>query len=190
MAQKTIPELSAISEVELTTLVPVDSGTQTYKATIQQIADALPPAVLSEFVESDAMTGNQDSTSSGTLGDLDNLEVEIETDGNTPVWVGLQPDLTLDESSSGRIELQDAGSAALGIFSISRTTSSVETTFPYVDFQKPSGGTACIPPGVIWIIDVPPAGTHLYKLRFGAYDGGTLVVIQSKLVAFKLAPIN
>lgn len=41
MANKTIPELNAISEVDGSTLIPVDSGIQSYKCTAQVLADGL-----------------------------------------------------------------------------------------------------------------------------------------------------
>lgn len=189
MADKTIPQLDAIDELEDTDVFPVDDGTVTKKATIAQIKEAIGPTVTSDFQESEDNTGT--ASASTSWGNVTNANVSgIVTDGNTPVFLLLQMDREYDSTLVNTIEVGATG-AAEGQFRMLRSgTADKDFSYQRLRMGDSGGGTWNFPPGMICMVDVPPAGTHDYQLQFLVSSGDSLVVTQCKLVAFKLPPIS
>lgn len=190
MAQKTIPELNAIAELEDTDLIPVDNGTQTYKATLAQVKEVL--SQTSDFQES-ASAATVANTANNTWADVTGLAVTIETDGNTPVFVGLQGNRALgDRADAAQIYFSTTDGDFVGALAFVRNTES-EDTFFFSNLLGQGLVTANSrnSPGSFWIIDEPPAGEHTYRLTYLAVSSGThsLNVENIRLVAYKLAPL-
>lgn len=191
MAQKTIPELNAISELEDTDVLPVDNGTQTYKATVAQLKNAV--TANSDFQES-ASAATVANTANNTWADVTGLSVTIETDGNTPVFVGVQGNRASgDRDVQAGIYFSTTDADFAGAFAFVRNTESTDTFF----FANLVGQGAIVSnvrvlPGALWMIDEPPAGVHTYRLTYLAVSSGThsLNVENIRLAAYKLAPLG
>lgn len=83
MAEKTIPQLTEfISDIQDETLIPIDSGTQSYKATASQVADY----VLTK-VDEDTITVDDD----GNLSLQNPATVDIVTEGRLMADLGVYP---------------------------------------------------------------------------------------------------
>jgi hypothetical protein len=117
------------------------------------------------------------STTSQSVVDVTNATLSITTTGR-PVWVGLQPG---DSSNVGKIKISGAANSN-AIFLIKRDS----TTILQTELTSAASGVE-IPPGAIWFLDVPSAGTYTYKLQVQTGDASyTVEVSHCKLVAFEL----
>lgn len=111
-----------------------------------------------------------------TWTDVPPLSISITTTGR-PVYVGLQSGAPGTDSARVRC----LGAAAnYGEFQILRGAASVARTRVMTDVAE-------LPPGVMWALDVPAAGTYTYKLQYQNSIGGlSTEVIRTSLVAYEL----
>lgn len=135
--------------------------------------------------------GQQISSASGTISDSPssytdavNQSVTITTTGR-PVFIGLISDGS-NPSHVGPKSLSVTTSAVCQ-FQILRDSTAVSiVNFEHV--QDDSGSTLTryyMPPGCIWHIDVPAAGTYTYKLQYKTAVS-QVQLFRTKLVAYEL----
>lgn len=121
------------------------------------------------------------STSSATPVDVTNLAVSITTTGR-PVFVGLMAEAGV---SGSNIYVTGSSGTANGEFAILRDS----TTVSILRISGLASGSDpfshAIPPGAVWAIDTPAAGSYTYKVQavrnVGAFIGAQYV----KLIAYE-----
>lgn len=161
----------------------IQTGEEARRAQINtaQIADgAVTPAKRSALGQQISSSSGSFSTTSTTFVDVTNLTVTITTTGR-PVWVGLQPDG--DTSDNAGIGCTVASGTSIASFQILRGGSVISRAYVAAD-----GLFGFSPPGSLWLIDVPTAGTYTYKVQTKTDTGSspTAKVLLSKLVAYEL----
>jgi hypothetical protein len=111
----------------------------------------------------------------GSEADVANLFATIVTTGR-PVFVGLQP---TGGATTGRISISATGQ---GTFKFYRSATEIfQTVISNFDGSYASN----YPPGELWFIDTPSAGTYTYKMT-SLNTFANLSVIECKLVVYEL----
>ncbi len=111
----------------------------------------------------------------GSEADVANLSVTITTTGR-PVYVGCQPDGTSNPSILNHL------SSAQGIYRLYRGATLIGAS---KIINSSAANPMTVPPGTIWAIDAPAAGTYTYKLT-SHNSSNTISTDYVKLVAFEL----
>lgn len=172
--------------------------------TEEKLAD---DAVTSDKIDDDAVTtskiddaavtqskraalGQQTSTSSGTfstastsLVDVTNLSVSITTTGR-PVFIGLISD---GVGSTGYVVSDTtSGTGTSSNFCILRGAAVISTHSVGLNGAAATRHAAFVPPGGVWTIDVPAAGTYTYKVQAKCISADTAGAFYCKLIAYEL----
>jgi hypothetical protein len=116
-------------------------------------------------------SGNFANTNAGTTVDVPNMSVTITTTGR-PVWVGVQ-----SVNNTGTPSF--ITTTATANFNIVRDN---VTTIAVYQLE----GNLQIPSSSIYIIDVPSAATHTYKLTLTNVNASNAEIDQAVLVAYEL----
>lgn len=122
------------------------------------------------------------STTSSSYVDVTNLSVSITTTGR-PVSILLQPDGSVNTDSSYIRSATEASNSGGLYIRILRGSTVVSQT-------KLKGDVAATslewPPTSISFIDIPSAGTYVYKIQLRASGTGAVLITYSVLVAYEL----
>lgn len=125
------------------------------------------------------------SSSSSTFSDVTNQSVTITALGG-PVFVGMQGDRSqADKTITANIGISNASSADQQVaFAFLRGA----TEFFNYRLSVKSLEDISLPASVLWMWDLPSAGSHTYKLQFAAQAGSGVNVTcsQAKIVAIAL----
>lgn len=125
------------------------------------------------------------STTSTSLTDVTNLSVSITTTGR-PVFVGVQSDGTGVESYWGSVATDSVTYVAARAAIIRGSTEVARAELATTDGTSSASLTVTGPPGSLWCIDAPSAGTYTYKVRILAGTNNSARMYYSKLVAYEL----
>lgn len=139
--------------------------------------------VLSRSMVSSDSSGNYSTTSSSYV-DVTNLTLNITSIGR-PIYVGLISDGTNDDGSLGT----NAGgvSSSEANFRLLRDSTVIAQCRVSKAASSSSGSAISVPPGALWIIDAPTAGTYTYKVQARRGVSSTTVLAQyCKLIALEL----
>ncbi len=167
-------------ELNSNTLRIKDSGVSTAKIA----ATAVTRAKLEALGQQVSSSGS-DTESGVTYVDASNLTISITTTGR-PVFVGMISDGTTTSYVGASTTTQQN---SLSAYKILRGATTVSFSLVMLQITDPVSAESQIriPPGCIWHIDAPAAGTYTYKVQFAAGAlGSTAVVEACKLVAYEL----
>ena len=139
-------------------------------------------AALGQQVSSSSSTF---STASSSFTDVTNLTVTITTTGRA-VFVGTIADPSIDGSSDNcyyRAENNTgtAYSLQMGVKILQGSSTILATLMSPQDAKN-----GYFPPGCIWTIDVPSAGTYTYKVQIKATNANFVHARNMKLIAYEL----
>lgn len=119
------------------------------------------------------------STTSTSLTDVTNLSCTITTSGR-PVFVGLIPDQST--TNPGRLTWVP-GVGNWAVFAI--LNGSTVISIAELGSAGDTSGNA-VPPGSVFAVDFPAAGTYTYKLQARVQSSGTAGALYCRLVAYEL----
>lgn len=159
----------------------IATGVASTVGTNDLVNASVTPAKLAALnIVTSSSSGNA-TGNSATFTNVTNLTVTLTTTGR-PVYVGLIADGSGSVSSIG----VGGSSAPTAVFSIERDFS---TSIALAQIQTAvTTGNANInqPPGSLWTIDVPAAGTHSYTLQARLSSGTAWSVSEVKIIAYEL----
>lgn len=117
-----------------------------------------------------SLSSSSGASTNGTGSYNDFISCSITTNGR-PVWVGLVPD------GSGILSYLAAGTAGAANHRIKRGSTAILDAY--------QASSVSIPPGMIWIIDFPSAGTYTYTYANQNQVANSLIYYV-KLLVFEL----
>jgi len=127
----------------------------------------------------------QQTTSTSPV-DITNLSVSITTTGR-PVYIGFIPDGSTSNSAIGGNRVSVSGVMHSEYYIVRDSTTIAEIEWFFNATATLAGATT--PPGCIWIIDTPAAGTYTYKAQMSLGSGGSgarATINAVKLIAYEL----
>lgn len=164
------------------TAMIADSAVTTAKINDGAVTQAKRVALGQQTSSASAST----NTTSTTYIDIPNLTLSITTTGR-PVFVGFMTDPAASFDVGLSIGTTAPGSDLEANFKILRDATKV-TECKITTGPNPSGSSfIAIPPGAVWTIDTPSAGTYTYKAQYQRVgSNGTINCDGIKLVAYEL----
>lgn len=192
MAEKTIPQLQETTIIDENTLIPIDSGIQTYKLTAANLAKGIAPLFPDDSIPNASIDLNM--VESVGIANWDTVSNEGED----------VPGLSVTITTKGRpVEMYLVHSGGLSGF-VSCSAIGASTSCDAVIYCSRAGffmgigigagadaGTGrrvTLPPSSFKWIDHPPAGTHTYQISANIPDADSsqLFIGNSKLVVREL----
>lgn len=169
---------SKLASDSVTTVKILDANVTTAKLAALSVTQAK-RAALGQQVSSSC---GSFSTTSGSLTDITNLSVTITTTGR-PVFIGAQA----DGSSTAKWGVADtADNDISATVTLKRDSTTIAVQEAKIISQATTTGSfqeLHLPASSIWHIDVPAAGTYVYKLQMTSTEG---FFSNAKLVAYEL----
>lgn len=187
----TLPSLPAQTNImtldssgNMSAVLNVDNSSLQNSGTVLSVKNAgvTRPMLAALGQQISSSCGAFSSTSSSYI-DVTNLTVTITTTGR-PVFIGLIPDGTTSSAFVGASANQTLVDMEAKLL---RGATNVAQFEVFCGFPSAStNNTIFVPPGSIFQIDTPAAGTYVYKLQAKVTVSGTFLFTFVKLIAYEI----